>query len=163
MTSYKHLFSRAFAAAPGRIHFAAHSHHLWPDASFDGHVAAWNDGVALADRKWEKVFGEVIPEAQRNIAGELRLPDHKTIAFAPNTHELLVRIFSAKGARRPLDVLTTDGEFHSFRRQSARWEEDGAIERRVISCEPFDTFADRYLAAAHERAPDIAFLSHIML
>ena len=38
--SFKHLFSRALGAAPGRLHFAAHSHHLWPDASFAGQVEA---------------------------------------------------------------------------------------------------------------------------
>jgi selenocysteine lyase/cysteine desulfurase len=162
MKSYKHLFSRALAASPGRIHFAAHSHHLWPDASYDGHMQAWDDAAVLADRKWEKIFGDVMPQAQRNIAAELNLPDPRTIGFAPSTHELLVRLFSAKGARGPLDVLTTDGEFHSFRRQSARWEEAGAIRRRVVACEPFETFNERFLAAAHERAPDIAFLSHIM-
>ena len=162
MTSYKRLFSRAFAAAPGRIHFAAHSHHLWPDASYEGQVAAWEDAAALADRKWEKVFGEVIPRAQAHVARELKLPDPATIAFAPNTHELLVRLFSAKGGRAPLDVLTTDGEFHSFRRQAARWAEDGRAALRLVPCEPFDTFTERYLAAAREKAPDIAFLSHVM-
>lgn len=134
MTSYKHLFTRALAAAPGRVHFAAHSHHLWPDASYEGHMQAWDDAALLADRKWELIFGEVIPQAQRNVAAELGLPDARTIGFAPNTHDLLVRLFSAKGGRAPLQVLTTDGEFHSFRRQSARWEEDGAVQRRVVAC-----------------------------
>jgi selenocysteine lyase/cysteine desulfurase len=73
-----------------------------------------------------------------------------------------VRIFSAKGGAAPLDVLTSSGEFHSFRRQGARWEEDGRIRRRIVPCEPFDTFTERYLAAAREKAPDIAFLSHVM-
>jgi selenocysteine lyase/cysteine desulfurase len=162
MTSYKPLFSRALAAAPGRLHFAAHSHHLWPDASYDAQIAAWNDAAALADRKWEKIFGEVIPQAQREVAAELKLPDPSTIGFAPSTHELLVRVFSAKGGAGPLDVLTTDGEFHSFRRQGARWEEDNRIRRRIVPCEPFETFTERYLAAAREKAPDIAFLSHVM-
>lgn len=161
MKSYKHLFSRALAAAPERIHFAAHSHHLWPDASYDGHMQAWDDAATLADRKWEKIFGEIIPRAQANIAAELRLPDPRTIGFAPNTHELLMRLFSA---RRPgkLDVLSTDGEFHSFRRQAQRWEEQGWISRRIVPCEPFDTFGERYLAAMREKQPDIAFLSHVM-
>ena len=122
MKSYKKLFSRAIAANPDRLHFAAHSHHLWPDASYDGHLAAWNDAAEFADRKWEKIFGELIPEGQREIARELKLPDPSTVAFAPSTHELLVRIFSAKFSTQdraePLDVLTGDGEFHSFRRQS---------------------------------------------
>jgi selenocysteine lyase/cysteine desulfurase len=161
-SSYKHLFSRALAAAPGRLHFAAHSHHLWPDASHDAHMAAWDDGVRLADRKWEKIFGEVIPEAQGHIASELNLPDPSTIGVAPNTHELLVRLFSAKGGTGVLDVLTTDGEFHSFRRQAARWEEAGRVKRRIVTCEPFETFNERFLAAAREKTPDIIFLSHVM-
>lgn len=162
MKSFKRLFSRALAAAPGRIHFAAHSHHLWPDASYEGHMAAWEDAAALADKKWDKIFGEVMPRAQERIAHELGLPDPRTIGFAPNTHELLVRIFSAKGGRAPLDVLTSDGEFHSFRRQSRRWEEDGAIVRRIVPCEPFETFTQRFLAALDEKTPDIALVSHVM-
>ncbi|HYD87944.1 MAG TPA: hypothetical protein VEA80_10745 [Vitreimonas sp.] len=161
MKSYKHLFSRALAASPGRIHFAAHSHHLWPDASYEGHVQAWDDAAALADRKWEKIFGEVMPRAQANIALELKLPDPRTIGFAPNTHELLMRLFSARAPGK-IEVLTTDGEFHSFRRQSARWEEEDRIMRRIVPCEPFETFSERFLAAMREQRPDIAFLSHVM-
>ena len=160
MKSYKHLFSRALAAAPGRLHFAAHSHHLWPDASYDGHMAAWEDAAVLADKKWGKVFGEVIPQAQANVARELGLPNPSTIGFSPNTHEFLMRLFSAR--RGPIEVLTSDGEFHSFRRQSARWEEDGYVTRRTVPCEPFDTFGERFLAAMREKRPDIAFLSHVM-
>ncbi|MBK6703465.1 MAG: hypothetical protein IPG56_06640 [Caulobacteraceae bacterium] len=162
MKSYKHLFSRALAASPGRIHFAAHSHHLWPDASCEGHVASWDDAALLADRKWEKVFGEVIPESQRHVADELHLPDPTTIAFTPNTHEFLSRIFTSKWNNKPIDVLTTDGEFHAFRRQSARWEERGLIKRRFVACEPFGTFTQRYLAAMREQPAEIAFLSHVM-
>ncbi|MBL8547868.1 MAG: hypothetical protein JNL81_15485 [Hyphomonadaceae bacterium] len=162
MKSYKHLFSRALAASPGRIHFAAHSHHLWPDASYEGHLAAWDDAALLADRKWEKVFGEVIPEAQRHIAGELSLPDPRTLAFSANTHEYLSRIFVSKWFGGPVDVLTTDGEFHSFRRQSARWEERGVVRRRIVPCEPFDTFTQRFLAEMREKPADVAFLSHVM-
>ena len=162
MKSYKHLFSRALAASPGRLHFAAHSHHLWPDASYDGHMAAWEDAAVLADRKWDKIFGEVIPYARENVAGELKLPDPRTLAFTSNTYEFLSRVFSTKWTGPQMDVLTTDGEFHSFRRQSARWEEGGFIKRRVVPCEPFATFNERFLGAARERTPDIIFLSHVM-
>lgn len=162
MTSYKHLFSRALAASPGRIHFAAHSHHLWPDASFESHIKAWDDAALLADRKWEKVFGEVIPEAQRHIADELGLPDPATLAFSANTHEYLGRIFTSKWNGKAIDVLTSDGEFHSFRRQSARWEERGFVKRRVVPCEPFETFTERFLAAMREQPPEVVFLSHVM-
>lgn len=162
MKSYKHLFSRALGAAPGRLHFAAHSHHLWPDASFDGHMEAWADAASLADRKWERVFGEVMPRAQANIALELGAPDPKTIGFAPNTHELLMRLFSSRFGERPLDVLTSDGEFHSFRRQAARWEEAGRMRVRIVPCEPFASFTERFVEAARRQRPDIAFVSHVM-
>lgn len=161
MKCYKPLFARALAAAPGRLHFAAHSHHLWPDASFDGHMEAWQDAAALADKKWDKIFGEVMPRAQENIAHELNLPDPRTIGFAPNTHELLMRLFSARKPG-PIEVLTSDGEFHAFRRQAARWAETGWVTTRVVPCEPFETFTARYLAAMREKQPDIAFLSHVM-
>lgn len=161
MKSYKHLFSRAFAAAPKRLHFAAHSHHLWPDASFDGHMQAWADAAALADRKWEKVFGELMPQAQSHIARELNLPDPRTIGFAPNTHELLMRLFSALKPGR-IEVLTSDGEFHSFRRQAARWAEMGWVNLRIVPCAPFESFTARFLEAMRDKAPDIAFVSHVM-
>ncbi len=162
MKSYKPLFSRALAAAPRRLHFAAHSHHLWPDASYAGHLQAWNDAAHLADLKWDKIFGDVIPTAQRHIAQELLLPDPRTVCFAPNTHEFVQRLFSAKQGAAPLDLLTRDGEFHSFRRQAARWEEQGCVKQRIVPCQPFDTFTGRYLEAVAQKAPDIAFVSHVM-
>lgn len=125
--SFKRLFARSLEAAPGRLHFAAHSHHLWPDASWHGHAQAWDDAARLADHKWDHIFAEVIPEAQGHIARELRLPDPATIAFSPNTHDFLVRIVSALPMARPR-VLASDGEFHSFRRQALRWAESGRID-----------------------------------
>ena len=49
--SFKHLFARTLAAAPDRLHLAAHSHHLWPDAGRDGQLACWDDAACLADAK----------------------------------------------------------------------------------------------------------------
>ena len=158
---HKHLFQRALAAAPGRLHMAAHSHHLWPDASFAGQMAAWEDAARLADRKWDRVMGEVWPAAQRHVAAELRLPDPTSIVFAPNTHELLVRLVSSHPAARPLRVLTSEGEFHSFRRQAARWAEAGEI---VLEAVPVtgDGFAERFIARARSGEHDLIFVSHVM-
>ncbi|HRE14018.1 MAG TPA: hypothetical protein PLD37_07480, partial [Usitatibacteraceae bacterium] len=61
-------FSRFFAANPGWLHFAAHSHHPWPDATEAAQRQAWVDGATLADRKWTRVMGEVLPAAQRHVA-----------------------------------------------------------------------------------------------
>jgi len=155
--SWKKNFSRFLGAAPGRLHFAAHSHHPWPDASFAAHEQAWLDAARLADLKWDKVFGEVIPAAQAHVARVLNLPDPRTLAFAPSTHELVMRLISALPAR--LRVLTTDGEFHSFSRQMKRLEEAGTAQVERIAVEPFATFADRFAAAAARGGHDLVYFS----
>ena len=158
--NFKRLFSRALEAAPNRLHMAAHSHHLWPDASRPAQLQCWDDAVTLADRKWDKILGEVWPEAQGHIASELKLPSADTIVFAQNTHELLVRLFSAV-ERRPARVLSTDGEFHSFRRQGARWAEAGEIDIETVPLEPFEDFGERFLARAKSGQFDLIFVSHV--
>ena len=162
--SFKELFSRSLGADPDRLHIAAHSHHLWPDASFAGQVAAWNDAARLADRKWDKVMGEVWPEAQGHVANEIGSEDPSAIVFASNTHDFLIRLITAAPARGsgPLRILTSDGEFHSARRQFARWAEAGWIEIERIAAEPFDSFSDRFLAAARSRNHDLIFVSQVM-
>ena len=160
--SFKGLFSRSLSADPGRLHFAAHSHHLWPDASFDGQVEAWNDAARLADRKWDRIMGEVWPEAQGHVARELGTGQPDAIVFAPNTHDLLLRLMAAVSETWPIRVLTTDGEFHSARRQFARWEESGAATFERIPVAPFETFSDRFLEAAQSGAYDLIFGSHVM-
>ena len=158
--SYKHLFSRALNAAPGRLHFAAHSHHLWPDASWEGQRACWEDAARLADRKWARVMDEVWPAAQRHVVAELNLPDPATVAFAGNTHDFLVRIASAH-PRRPLRILASDGEFHSFRRQAARWAEAGTIRLEVVPVSGAD-FMDRFLVRARSGEHDLIWISQVM-
>lgn len=160
--NFKRLFSRSLGAASGRLHMAAHSHHLWPDASFDGHVECWNDAARLADRKWEKIMGDVWPEARRNVAAELGTGMPDAIVFAPNTHELLVRLFAAVSEKWPIRVLTSDGEFHSARRQFTRWEEAGATKVERIATEPFETFPDRFVQAARTGAHDFIFVSQVL-
>jgi selenocysteine lyase/cysteine desulfurase len=159
MTSYKRLFQRAMAAAPDRLHFAAHSHHLWPDASFVGHLAAWEDSVRYADLKWDRVLGEIYPAGQHHVAAELGLPDPSTVVFAPNTHDLLVRLVSAF-PRRPVRILASDGEFHSFRRQSARWAEAGTITLDKVPTGP--GFAERLVERAAQGQHDLIFVSQLM-
>jgi selenocysteine lyase/cysteine desulfurase len=158
--SRKDLFSRALSLDPERLHFAAHSHHLWPDASFDGQVQAWVEANRFADRKWDLIFGEVVPKAQAGVARELNLPDPNTVVFAPNTHDLLLRVFSGL-ERKPVRILSTDGEFHSFRRQGQRWEEAGEALITRVPLEPFDTFDARFVAAAQAGGFDLIVVSQV--
>ncbi|HEX8842552.1 MAG TPA: aminotransferase class V-fold PLP-dependent enzyme [Sphingomicrobium sp.] len=162
--NFKELFSRSLGADPDRLHFAAHSHHLWPDASFDGQVQAWNDAARLADRKWGKVMDEVWPEAQAEVATELGSGDADAVVFSSNTHDFLIRLVTAAPRRSPgpLKLLTTDGEFHSARRQLARWEEEGWVAVDRIATEPFDSFSERFLEAAQSGAHDFILVSHVM-
>jgi len=161
--SFKALFSRSLGANPGRLHFAAHSHHLWPDASLDGQVEAWNDAAALADLKWDKVMGEVWPEAQRRVSTEIGTNDPSAIVFSSNTHDFLVRLVTAAPRKSgQLRVLTTDGEFHSARRQFARWAEAGWLTLDHVATEPFDTFSERFLATARQDEHDFILVSQVL-
>ncbi len=161
--SFKHLFSKSLTAAPERLHFAAHSHHLWPDASFEGHQQAWLDAAALADRKWDKVMDEVWPQAQGHVAAELGVPPDR-IVFASNTHDFLIRLFAAAPRRAdgPLRILTSDGEFHSARRQLTRLEEEGLAAVTRVAAEPFASFSDRFLDAGRAGGHDLVLVSHVL-
>ncbi|MEX1126357.1 MAG: aminotransferase class V-fold PLP-dependent enzyme [Acidimicrobiia bacterium] len=152
-------FSRFLGAAPERLHFAAHSHHPWPDVSFEAHQESWLDAARLMDDKWEHIFGTVIPDTQKKIASTLGLSDPATLTFAPNTHAFLTRLFSC--LEPPVRVLTTDAEFHSFHRQSRRWEEAGLAIVDRIPAEPFDTFADRFTREARAGVHDLVYLSQV--
>lgn len=158
--SYKGLFSRALALNPGRLHFAAHSHHLWPDASYDGQVAAWEDANRHADRKWDLLFDQVLPEAQGHVAEELSLPDPNTVVFGCNTHDFLIRIASGL-AGRPARILTTDGEFHAFRRQADRWEEAGEAVVTRVPAAPIETLGRRFLEQARSADFDLIVVSQV--
>ncbi len=156
--SYKAHFSRFLSR--GGLHAAAHSHHPWPDVTFDAQQQAWLDAARLHDDKWDLIFGEVVAEAQRHIAGRLGLPDPSSIAFAPNTHEFVVRIVSCLPT--PARVLTTDAEFHSAARQFARWEEAGRITVERIPSAPLATFTDRFVQAASRGGHHLVFVSSVL-
>jgi selenocysteine lyase/cysteine desulfurase len=161
--SFKALFAKSLAADPGRLHMAAHSHHLWPDSSFDGQVECWEDAARLADRKWDKVMDEVWPEAQRHVASELGTGMADAVLFAPNTHDLLVRVVAAAQRRTgKLRVLASDGEFHSARRQFARWAEEEWFTLDTVAAEPFDSFSARFLDRAGSGSHDLIFVSQLL-
>jgi selenocysteine lyase/cysteine desulfurase len=160
MLDLRSHFSRFLNSEPERLHFAAHSHHPWPDVTREAHAQAWDDAARLIDDKWEHVLGPVLEEFRAHVAGHLNLPDPNTIAVAPNTHEFLKRILSCFPGDRPIRILTSDGEFHSFSRQIARLEEDGSVVVTRVPVEPFTSFEDRLMAASADEF-DLVFISQV--
>jgi selenocysteine lyase/cysteine desulfurase len=153
-------FSLSVGCKGAPLHAAAHSHHPWPDVSFEAQRQAWLDAAELLDRKWDYVFSHVIPSAQAHLARQLSLPDASTIAFGPNTHGFVLRILSSI-EHKPIRILTTDGEFLSFARQIARLEEDGIVSVKRIASEPFANFVDRFAEAAGKGGHDLVFFSQV--
>ncbi|MFA6266303.1 MAG: aminotransferase class V-fold PLP-dependent enzyme [Pseudolabrys sp.] len=154
-------FSRFRAADPRRLHFAAHSHHFWPDVTEAAQALAWADAARFADDKWDHVLGEVWPAVRGGIARQLNLPDPNTLVSAPNTFEFVNRLLSCGPLDRPMRVVSTDGEFHSFRRQIERLAEDGIIALTLVPTAPFETLQQRIVAAVREQTPDLVFVSQV--
>lgn len=157
----KRAFSRFISAAPERLHFAAHSHHYWPDVTLAAQERAWHDAACLADGKWARVYGEVIPDVRNHLRHLLGIESHDTFAFAPNTHELVLRLLSCFPAGKKLRILTTGSEFHSFRRQIARLEEDGLVHVTRLDTMPFNTFGMRLCENLSRNDYDLVFVSQV--
>jgi len=144
------------------LHFAAHSHHPWPDATESAHASYWADSATLADRKWgERVMAQVIPAAQDHVARLLALSDARQVAFAPNTHEFVVRLYSCLDWSRPVRVLASAHEFHSFRRQTRRLVETGRVILEEVTAQPWESFTDRFARAAAQGHWDLVWASHV--
>ncbi len=80
------LASRTSAPVRGsRLHFAAHSHHWWPDVTRAAQLECWDDAARLTDDKWGLILGGLWDEVKTAIARHLRLPDPDTLVVAPNT------------------------------------------------------------------------------
>lgn len=160
----KGLYSKFLENHGDQLHFSAHSHHFWPDVTRDAHMEYWDDCSMTSDRKWEKIYSEVIPTAQYHIARLLNLKDPEQIAFAPNTHELTSRLLSLFLGKPSLKVLTSTSEFHSWRRQLTRLTELPQVEVTSVSSENFLSkrrdFID-HLKTELTHRPDIFFISQV--
>ena len=131
-----------------RLLLTGHSHQAWPDVGFDAQSRAWLDAAKFVDDKWERAF-EV---ADRVRYGWSRLLDDDDghMSLASNTHELVIRFLSALPLRARPKLVTTDGEFHSIRRQLDRLEEEGVEIVRVRHA-PIDSLAERLSVEIDER------------
>jgi len=132
-----------------RILLTGHSHQAWPDVAFEGQTEAWEDAARFVDAKWERA--EEKAEHLRRWFGERLGDSDGLIALGQNTHELVVRFLSALDLRSRPRLVTTDGEFHSIRRQLDRLAEDGLIELHRVPALPAADLPGRLIEALDDR------------
>lgn len=131
-----------------RLLLTGHSHQAWPDCGFDGQMKAWEDAAQYVDDKWEHAFAQA-DRVRQGFAGLLG-DAGGGIALGANTHELVVRLLSALPLKTRARLVTTDGEFHSIRRQLDRLEEEGLTIVRVPEA-PLESLAARLSRAVDDR------------
>jgi kynureninase len=140
-----------------RLLLTGHSHQAWPDAAFAAHAEAWSDAADLVDDKWEKAFGKaaLVKTGFERLLGD----GGDGLALGSNTHELVVRLISAIDTARRPRIVTTDGEFHTIRRQLDRMAEAG-VEVVKVPEHPVESVAERLAAAVDDRT-GIVLVSYV--
>jgi kynureninase len=131
-----------------RLLLTGHSHQAWPDVGREGVLEAWDDAALQVDEKWERAFAKAdrVRDGFRALIGDLQAE----IALDQNTHGLVLRFLSALDLRRRPKLLTSDGEFHTLRRQLARLDEEGLDVMR-LPARPAETLAERLAAELDHR------------
>lgn len=129
-----------------RLLFTGHSHQAWPDCGFAAQQQAWTDAAELVDAKWDQAFARA--DAVRRGYARLLGDEDGFIALGQNTHELVVRLLSALPLRNRPRIVTTDGEFHTIRRQLDRLSEEG-IEIVKVHTSPASAIAERLCDAVN--------------
>lgn len=157
----KHHFTRFIEANSSMQHYACHSHHYWPDVTRQAMLDYWDDSAKLVDEKWPYFLGEKLSSLQVHIASLLNTHQPEQLAFASNTHELLFRVLSSLDFSKPIRIVTTDSEFHSFTRQVNRMEEMANVEVHRVATQPFDDFSQRFVDKVNEINPEVVFFSHV--
>ena len=135
-----------------RLLLTGHSHQAWPDAGFEGQQRAWLDAAMLVDGKW--AAAEAQAEQVRHGFGRLLGDDPARLALGVNTHELVTRWLSALPLRQRPRLVTTDGEFHTIRRQLARLADEG-LPVEMVAARPAATLSPRLAAAVDDRTAGV--------
>jgi len=136
-----------------RMLLSGHSHQAWPDVGFEGQMEAWNDAAEYVDEKWSRA--EAKAERVRRGYAKLLGDREGSIGLAPNTHDLLVKLISALPLQKRPRLVTTDGEFHTIRRQLDRLSEEKWIEIVKVSASPVASIAERLVAATDDRTAGV--------
>ena len=132
-----------------RLLLTGHSHQAWPDRGLEGQVEAWTDAAELADVKWERAFAKA-ERVRRGYAALMDDPDGD-YTLGTNTHELVVRFLSALPLTERPRLVSTDGEFHTIRRQLDRLEEEGSLEIVRVASEDPERLAESLSEAIDDR------------
>jgi kynureninase len=143
----------------GRLHFAAHSHHPWPEATQAAQNQYWLDSTKHLDSKWGNIFSEVMPQARKHIAQLTGIKDSTQIIEGTNTFEFVGRIFSCLDFSKPIRILTTDSEFYSFARVASRLTENANVKIDFVPTQPFATFEERFAEKAKSQNYELIFSS----
>ncbi|MGZ3773204.1 MAG: aminotransferase class V-fold PLP-dependent enzyme [Pseudobdellovibrionaceae bacterium] len=158
---YKHLYQRFLEAHAHELHFASHSHHYWPDITREAQLQYWDDSCKHVDEKWNYIFSNKVPQAQKLIAENLHLTKPEQIVFAPSTHEFVFRLLSTLDWTKKIKILTTDSEFYSFDRQINRVSEFSNFEIVKVPTLPFATFHERFEKEMAKDTWNLIFISHV--
>lgn len=154
----KKYFSKTLQFHQKNLLFQAHSHHCWPNAAFEGMQFYQELVQQKLDDKWIDIFSSIIPKAQKVVANLLGWPHASYITFGTNTHELLIRLLSSFQKNAPLNVLTTNYEYHSARRLFQSMKKSEQIILDYVEGKP-QNIIEKLNHQLHERVFDVCFLS----
>ena len=119
------------------------------------------DAARLADSKWETVFGEVIPRAQRGIAAVLGCPIRRPSRLrpTPTTSSGGCSRRCRRARRRAFSRATAN--FIPSRARSPAWRKTGSSPSSASPPNRSRTFAARFAAAARRGGHDLVFVSQV--
>lgn len=132
-----------------RLLLSGHSHQAWPDVAKQGILECYQHAAEHIDDKWQFAFqkSERVKAFYASLLGE----PSAQITLGSSTHELILRFLSDLDCfkspnKKPIRIVTTDGEFHSMRRQLNRLK-DLNIDIQTLPVHPTHTLAQRLIEA----------------
>jgi kynureninase len=131
-----------------RLLLTGHSHQAWPDVAVEAVADGVRAALDLLDEKWARAFAQA-DRVRAGYRGWLHDPGAE-LALGSNTHELILRMLSSLDLRARPRLVSTDGEFHTLRRQLGRLAEAGLEVVRVPAA-PASTLAARLAREVDDR------------
>ncbi|WP_408896116.1 hypothetical protein ACJ5H2_14490 [Nocardioides sp. R1-1] len=131
-----------------RLLLTGHAHQAWPDVARDAVLDAYDDAALAVDAKWARA--QVRADRVRDGFRALLDDPGGALTLGASAHELLVRFLSALDLRTRPRIVTTDGEFHSARRQLDRLAQAG-LEVVDVPARPVTSLGARLAAAVDDR------------